>query len=209
MFNKHFFTFIAACTLAAATLFVAFTPPTNLSTKLDTRFTNLSSTLDKKVKTSAKMVTETDPNIVDCSCTFSSGGCANCTCSGGFATGCGRSVTAEESTENASENASAKPKPFHVTMSDKQLRQALKYQRLLLSLDSPEAIAAASQVSQLIEAIQDGKTELYQQVAEQYHLTQGRLPKAEKDMVDTWIDNKKIALERAPAEKMLDKDDKN
>lgn len=201
MFNKHFFAFIAACTLAAATLFVAFTPPTNLSTKLDINSINLSSTLDKKGGTPTKMVTETDPNLVDCSCTFSSGGCANCTCSGGFATGCGAAV-AEGFTGN-------NPKSAHVSMSDKQLRQALKYQRLLLSLDSPEAIAAASQVSQLIEAIQDGKTELYTQVAEQYHLTQGRLPKTEKEMVDTWIDNKKIALERAPAEKMSEKDDKN
>ena len=204
MFNKHFFAFIAACTLAAATLFVAFTPHTNLSTKLD----NMSILIDKKMETSTKKVATTDPNNVDCSCTFSSGSCASCTCSGGFATGCS-AVISEGLTENASENASAKPKPFNVTMSDKQLRQALKYQRLLLSLDSPEAIAAAAQVSQLIEAIQDGKTELYQQVAEQYHLTQGRLPKAEKEMVDTWIDNKKIALERAPSDKMSEKDERN
>jgi hypothetical protein len=203
MFNKHFFSFIAACTIAAATLFWAFTPSTNLPINLD----KMSSSNDKKVKIAIKTaIATTDPNVVDCSCTFSSGGCAECTCSGGFATGCGAAIA-----QGRAENMSGNTKPFNVSMSDKQLRQALKYQRLLLSLDSPEAIAAASQVSQLIEAIQDGKTELYQQVAEQYHLTQGKLPKAEKEMVDTWIDNKKIALEKShiPAEKLSEKDDKN
>lgn len=180
MFNKHFFAFIACCSLAAAILFVAFTPPNNLA---------------NKDKTPTKTVAKTDPNVVDCSCTFSSGSCADCTCVGGFATGCAANTNLTDSEKSA---------PFAVSMSDKQLRQALKYQRLLLSLDSPEAIAAASQVSQLIEAIQDGKTALYQQVVEQYSQTQNQLPKAEKEMVGVWIDNKKVMLEKVSNNKVGD-----
>jgi hypothetical protein len=186
MFNKHFFAFIACCSLAAAILFVAFTPPHNL---------------ENQVKTPTKTMVKTDPNPVSCDCTFSSGGCANCTCVGGFATGCGgggKSGLREESALSP-----------HLSMSNNQLRQALKYQRLLLSLDSPEAIAAASEVSQLIEAIQDGKTDLYAQVAEQYAQTHIKLPKYEKEMVDTWIDHKKTMLDKVPDEKSSEKLDKN
>jgi hypothetical protein len=173
MFNKHFYALIACCTFAAALLFAAFTPPNNLQ---------------NKVKTQLK----TNDMPVDCSCTFSSGSCSECTCSGGFATGCAAVM----------EFTGGQSKPFSVSMSDNQLRQALKYQRLLLSLDSPEAIEAAAQVSQLIEAVQDGKTDLYQQVAEAYNQTNKQLPKAEKELIDTWIGNKQVALEKTLHQKL-------
>jgi hypothetical protein len=181
MSNKHVYSIIAACTLAAAILFSAFTPSNNGQ---------------NEVKTPTKTVVQTDPNTVDCSCTFTSGGCADCSCVGGFATGC---------ISNASMREGGKTPAFNISMSDNQLRQALKYQRLLLSLDSPDAIAAASQVSQLIEAIKDGKTDVYQQVAEQYSHTQVSLPKEEKELVDTWLDNKKKRLEKIPDDKTSDK----
>jgi hypothetical protein len=153
MFNKHFYSLVAACTLAAAILFAAFAPPDDGQ---------------NKTKAPAQTVAKTIPSAVDCSCTFSSGSCTNCTCSGGFATGCAVVANAREK---------GKPAPLSVFMSANQLRQALKYQRFLLSLDSPEATAAAVQVSQLIEAIQDGKTADYQEVAEQYRQTHVKFPK--------------------------------
>jgi hypothetical protein len=177
MFNKHFYSLIACCTLALAIVFSAFTPSNNLV---------------NQVKIPMKSVVKTDPNTVDCSCTFTSGGCADCTCVGGFATGCG----------GASGNLreGGKAAPIAISMSANQMRQALKYQRFLLSLDSPESIAAASEVSQLIEAMQDGKTAVYQQAAEQYNLSYTRLPKAEKEMVDVWTDHKKKIIGTMPEE---------
>jgi hypothetical protein len=189
MFSKHFYSLIACCTIAAAIIFSAFTPPNDL---------------ENKVKTSTKSVAKTDPNSVDCGCTFTSGGCADCTCVGGFATGCAAVANLREG---------GKPAPISVEMSANQLRQALKYQRFLLSLDSPESIAAAVQVSQLIEAIQDGKTANYQQVAEQYQKTFDHLPKGEKEIVCTWVDNKKKVLKKTLEElesaELPEKTDKN
>jgi hypothetical protein len=174
MLNKHVYSLIACCTLAAALIFSAFTPPNNL---------------ESKVKSPTKTLSQTDPIPVECGCTFSSGSCADCTCVGGFATGCA-SVT--------SMRDGGVPAPLDLTMSPKQLRQALKYQRFLLSLDSPDAIAAASQVSQLIEALQDGKAADYQRVSEQYLKTFNHLPKVEKDIVCIWVDNKKKIVEKMP-----------
>ncbi len=189
MFNKHVYSFIACCTLAAALIFSAFTPPANLETK---------------VKLPTQAVSQTDPNAVDCGCTFSSGGCADCACVGGFATGCAAVTGMRDG---------GQPAPIAVEMSANQLRQALKYQRLLLSLDSPDAIAAAVQVNQLIEAIQDGKSANYQQVAEQYQKTFDRLPKVEREIVCTWVDNKKKILTKTLEElekvEMSEKNDKN
>jgi hypothetical protein len=183
MLRKHFYALIACSTLVAATLFAAFTPPQTLGNKPTSEV-------------------KTDPVPVDCSCTFTSGGCSDCTCVGGFATGCIASSSMQDG---------GKPAPLELTMSPKQLRQALKYQRLLLSLDSPDAVAAASQVSQLIEALQDGKAADYQRVSEQYLKTFNHLPKVEKDIVCVWVDIKKKIVEKAPEQPMetLETPDKN
>jgi hypothetical protein len=190
MLSKHFYSLIACCTIAAAIIFSAFTPS--------------SSNLTNQVKKTTKTVAKTDPNAVECGCTFSSGGCADCTCVGGFATGC-------SATSNLRDGG--KPAPIAIEMSANQLRQALKYQRFLLSLDSPESVAAAVQVSQLIEAIQDGKTANYQQIAEQYQKTFDRLPKGEKEIVCNWVDNKKKILKKTLEElemvELPEKMDKN
>jgi hypothetical protein len=185
MFNKHVFRFTACCTLAAALIFSAFTPPTNLASK---------------VTSSTKTVVQTVQNPVDCGCTFSSGGCADCICVGGFATGCTAIPSAREGGRLPASS---------VTMSDNQLRQALKYQRLLLSFDSPESIAAAAQVSQLIEAIKDNKSAEYLLIAEHYGRTVGDLPKGEKEILDTWVDTKRKFLAKTEVDKSPSEAGKN